>query len=175
MKPDRLVDAYLATEEASHRTRDMRTFYTERMSIPWMSNFTPDDFEAAMDGFAVADSLIRALVAVGAPVMAGTDTPPLGFALHRELEELVTAGLSPYEALQSATVNPARFLARGEGAGMVAERSPADLVLLEGSPLEAIGNTRRIAGVVRRGESTDTPWRRIPGSARERDPSLSNS
>ena len=175
MKPDRLVDAYLATEEASHRTRDMRTFYTERMSIPWMSNFTPDDFEAAMDGFAVADSLIRALVAVGAPAMAGTDTPPLGFALHRELEELVTAGLSPCEALQSATVNPARFLARGEGAGMVAERSPADLVLLEGSPLEAIGNTRRIAGVVRRGESTDTPWRRIPGSARERDPSLSNS
>ncbi len=155
MKPDRLVDAYLATEEASHMTEGMRAFYTRRMSIPWMSNFTPDDFEAAMDGFAVADSLIRALVGVGAPVMAGTDTPPLGFALHRELEELVAAGLSPFEALQSATVLPARFLERGEGAGTVAEGSPADLLLLEGDPLAAIGNTRRIAGVVRRGEWLD--------------------
>jgi len=155
MKPHRLVDAYLATEEASHMTAGMRAFYTERMSIPWMSNFTPDDFEAAMDGFAVADSLIRALVGVGAPVMAGTDTPPLGFALHRELEELVGAGLSPFEALQSATVLPARFLGRGEEAGMVTEGSPADLVLLEADPLAAIGNTRRIAGVVRRGEWLD--------------------
>ena len=154
-KPDRLVEAYLATEEASYMTDATRRFYTERMSIPWMSNFMPDDFEAALDGFAVADSLIRALVAAGAPVMAGTDTPPLGFALHRELEELVAAGLTPYEALRSATVNPARFLERGEGAGMVMEGSPADLVLLEGNPLEAIGNTRLIAGVVRRGEWLD--------------------
>ena len=155
LKPDYLVEAYLATEEASHMTEGMRAFYTERMSIPWMSNFTPDDFEAAMDGFAVADSLVRALVGVGAPLMAGTDTPPLGFALHRELEELVGAGLSPYQALEAATVNPARFLARGPGAGMVVEGSPADLVLLEGNPLEDIGNTRRIAGVVRRGEWLD--------------------
>ena len=65
------------------------------------------------------------------------------------------AGLSPFEALQSATVLPARFLGRGEGAGMVTEGSPADLVLLEADPLAAIGNTRRIAGVVRRGEWLD--------------------
>ena len=155
LKPDYLVEAYLATEEASHMTEGMRAFYTERMSIPWMSNFGPDDFEAAMDGFAVADSLVRALVGVRAPLMAGTDTPPLGFALHRELEELVGAGLSPYEALVAATVNPARFLGRDEGAGMVVEGSPADLVLLDGNPLEDIGNTRRIAGVVRRGEWLD--------------------
>ncbi len=155
MKPDRLVEAYLATEEASHMTPGMRAFYTERMSIPWMSNFTPDDFEAALAGFAIADSLVRALVGVGAPVMAGTDTPPLGFALHRELEELVAAGLTPFEALQSATVNPARFLDRGPGAGMVAVGSPADLVLLEGNPLADIANTRRIAGVARRGQWFD--------------------
>ena len=155
LKPDRLVEAYLATEEASHMPEGMRAFYTERMSIPWMSNFTPEDFERAMDGFAVADSLIRALVGVGAPLMAGTDTPPLGFALHRELEELVGAGLSPYQALEAATVNPAVFLARGPGAGMVVEGSPADLVLLDGNPLEDIGNTRRIAGVIRRGAWLD--------------------
>ena len=98
---------------------------------------------------------VPTLVGVGAPLMAGTDTPPLGFALHRELEELVGAGLSPYEALEAATVNPARFLVRGVGVGMVVEGSPADLVLLDGNPLEDIGNTRRIAGVVRRGEWLD--------------------
>jgi hypothetical protein len=151
MKPDSIVNAYLTSEEGSHMTDAMRTFYTERMSIPWMSNFTDADFEAAMDGFAVADSLIRALVGVGAGVMAGTDTPPLGFALHRELEELAGAGLTTYQALEAATVNPGRFLDRGPGAGMVVEGSPADLVLLEGNPLEDITNTRSIAGVVRRG------------------------
>ena len=59
------------------------------------------------------------------------------------------------EALEAATVNPAIFLARGPGAEMVVEGSPADLVLLDGNPLEDIGNTRRIAGVVRRGEWLD--------------------
>ena len=81
--------------------------------------------------------------------------PPLSFAIHRELEELVGAGLSPFEALQSATVNPARFLGRGPGAGMVAEGSPAGLLLLEGDPLAAIQYTHRIVGVVRRGEWLD--------------------
>ena len=162
MKPDRLVEAYLDTDEASHMSPGMRAFYTERMSIPWMSNFGPEDFEAAMDGFAVADSLIRALVGVGARVMAGTDTPPLGFSLHRELEELVGAGLSPYEALRSATVHPADFRGRDPLAGRILPGSPADLVLLEGDPLASIGNTRRIAGVVRRGVWLDRDSLRSP-------------
>jgi len=155
LKPDSFVDAYLESEEATHLSEGMLGFYTERRSIPWLSNFTDADFAAAMEGFAVGDSLIRALVGVGAGVMAGTDTPPLGFSLHRELEELVGAGLSPHQALEAATVNPARFLGRGDGGGRVADGSPADLVLLEANPLDDIGNVRRIAGVMRAGRWYD--------------------
>ncbi len=155
MKPESHIDTHLASEEASHLSDDMRAFYTERRDIPWLSNFTDADFATAMDGFAVGDALIRALVDVGAGILAGTDTPPIGFALHRELEELVTAGLTPYQALESATRNPARFLGRVDGSGMVAVGSPADLVLLEGNPLQDIRQTRRVAGLVRRGEWYD--------------------
>ncbi len=153
--PDADIDAYLASDEASHLSDDMRAFYTERRNIPWLSNFTDADFASAVEGFAVQDSLVRALVGVGAGVMAGTDTPPLGFALHRELEELVRAGLTPYQALEAATINPARFFGREDGGGTVRAGSPADLVLLEGNPLEDIRNTRKIVGLVRRGEWYD--------------------
>lgn len=155
MKPDSHIDEYLASEEASHLSDEMRAFYTERRSIPWLSNFTDADFDVAMEGFSVGDALIRALVDVGAGIMAGTDTPPVGFALHRELDELVNAGLTPYQALETATRNPASFLGRVDGSGMVTVGSPADLVLLEGNPLEDIRNTRRVAGLVLGGEWYD--------------------
>ena len=153
--PDSYIDAYLASEEASHLSDDMRAFYTERRSIPWLSNFSDADFAAAVEGFAVQDSLVRALVGVGAGVMAGTDTPPWGFSLHTELEQLVGAGLTPYQALEAATSNPAAFLGREDGSGTIEVGSPADLVLLEGDPLEDIRNTRKIVGLVRRGEWYD--------------------
>ena len=66
-----------------------------------------------------------------------------------ELELLVAAGLSPFEALQTGTTAPARFLERGSGT--VAEGAAADLVLLDANPLEDIGNSRRIHGVVAAG------------------------
>jgi len=153
--PDSYIDEYLASEEGSHLSDDMRAFYTERRSIPWLSNFSDADFAAAVNGFAVQDSLVRALVGVGAGVMAGTDTPPWGFSLHTELERLVEVGLTPYQALETATRNPARFLGRKDGSGTVAVGSPADLVLLAENPLEDIRNTRKIVGLVRRGEWYD--------------------
>jgi imidazolonepropionase-like amidohydrolase len=72
---------------------------------------------------------------------------------HRELEALVEAGLSPWEALAAATVTPARWLADGEpDFGTIEAGKRADLVLLDANPLASIGNTRRIAGVMLRGE-----------------------
>jgi imidazolonepropionase-like amidohydrolase len=154
-KPDSYIAEYLVSEEASHLSDEMRAFYTARREIPWLSNFSDADFAAAMEGFAVEDSLIRALVGVGAGVLAGTDTPPVGFALHRELEEPVDAGLTPYQALAAATLSPASFLGRDDGSGMVTVGSPGDLVLLDGNPLDDITNTRRVAGLVRRGQWYD--------------------
>jgi imidazolonepropionase-like amidohydrolase len=72
-----------------------------------------------------------------------------GWSVHEELQNLVAAGLTPYEALATATTAPARFL--GDGKGTIAKGERADLVLLRADPLEDIGNTRRIEGVLRHG------------------------
>jgi imidazolonepropionase-like amidohydrolase len=88
----------------------------------------------------------------GVQFMAGTDVsnPYLypGFSLHDELALFVEAGLTPMEALQTATRNPAEFLGLSDSLGTVERGKFADLVLLEANPLEDIANTRRISGVV---------------------------
>jgi imidazolonepropionase-like amidohydrolase len=73
-------------------------------------------------------------------------------SLHDELELFVQAGLSPMEALQTATLNPARFLGREKDLGTIEKGKIADLVLLEASPLESIGNSRKIDAVVVNGK-----------------------
>jgi imidazolonepropionase-like amidohydrolase len=97
--------------------------------------------------------VLNALVAAGAPLLVGSDSPQLfmlpGFALHRELEALVAAGLSPYRALSAATRDAGRYL--GLEAGTVTEGMLADLVLLDGNPLEDVAHAGRIRGVVLRG------------------------
>lgn len=93
----------------------------------------------------------------GVPILAGSDSTDLGvvwgFAIHRELEILVEAGLSPYEALAAATRVPAEVVLRNpEEWGTVEVGKRADLVLLEANPLEDIRATRKIAGVMLRGQ-----------------------
>ncbi|MEP7273881.1 MAG: amidohydrolase family protein, partial [Acidobacteriota bacterium] len=75
--------------------------------------------------------------------------------LHDELVLLVQAGLSPLEALQSATRNPARFLGLGDSLGTVEKGKLADLVLLSANPLIDVANTRKIDAVVVRGQLLD--------------------
>ena len=95
----------------------------------------------------------------GVGLLAGTDAtggfPIHGFGIHDELEELVSAGLTPAEALRTATLNPARYLGATDSLGTVEEGKLADLVLLEANPLEDIGNSRRISVVVANGRYFD--------------------
>ena len=77
--------------------------------------------------------------------------PGANLASRDELSLLVQAGLTPYEALQTATINPARYLGLDHSLGTVEPGKLADLVLLDGNPLENIRNTRRIAGVFQDG------------------------
>ena len=103
--------------------------------------------------------LVRLLERAGVPMLAGTDVGnPFvvpGYSLHTELELLVRAGLSPRAALQTATLNPARFLAGTDSMGTIAKGKLADLVLLDGNPLDDIRNTRRIRAVVANGRYLD--------------------
>jgi len=95
----------------------------------------------------------------GVGLLAGTDTPiPYclpGFGLHDELALLVRAGLSPMEALQTATYNPAKFFGKLHSMGTIEQGKIADLVLLEANPLQDISNTQKIAAVVFGGKIFD--------------------
>jgi imidazolonepropionase-like amidohydrolase len=84
----------------------------------------------------------------GARIVAGTDTPN-GANLHGELMSYVMAGMTPYQALRTATVNPAEAL--GLDAGSVEPGKLADLVMVDGNPLEDIAHTHRVRRVVANG------------------------
>ncbi len=101
--------------------------------------------------------IVRKLHAAGVPFLAGTDTPAgvdvtPGISLHLELQRFVAAGFTPLEALQTATINPARFLGKLADYGSVQQGRIADLVLLRANPLDDIANTRSIGGVVADGK-----------------------
>ena len=70
--------------------------------------------------------------------------------MHDELRELVSAGLTPYEALRTATTNPAEFL-RTDKFGTVSVGKTADLIMVAGDPLKDVTNVSRRAGVMTRG------------------------
>lgn len=88
----------------------------------------------------------------GVTILAGTDAPDSfafpGSGLHDELEHLVKAGLSPLDALRSATLEPARFLGLDGVAGVIKAGARADIVFLNGDPLADVGAVREIDAVV---------------------------
>lgn len=99
---------------------------------------------------------LREMREAGVRIMAGSDVAVLnvypGYSLHEELQLLVdSVGMTPMEALESATRKPAEWLGLANQVGTIAPRKVADLVLLDANPLEQIGNTRRIAAVMLQG------------------------
>lgn len=105
--------------------------------------------------YALQRRVIRMMAETGVPLLAGSDAPGTrrvpGLALVEELETLVDAGLTPLEALRTATLGPAQFLGATDSLGTVAPGKVADLVLLEGNPLADIHALRRVRGVVAAG------------------------
>jgi imidazolonepropionase-like amidohydrolase len=101
--------------------------------------------------------IVKRLHAANVPFLAGTDTPAgvgvtPGISLHQELQRFVAAGFTPLEALQTATINAARFLGKAGDFGSVEKGRIADLVILRANPLTDIANTRAIVGVVADGK-----------------------
>lgn len=100
--------------------------------------------------------LIPLLRDAGVPILAGTDLGSVyvhpGSGLHDELKILVQAGLSPVQALQTATINPAIFFNKEKEPGLIEEGKNADLVILDKNPLEDISNVGKISSVIFNGE-----------------------
>jgi imidazolonepropionase-like amidohydrolase len=119
-------------------------------------------------GMPVAFSTIRALKEAGVPILAGSDAPnpgtAHGVAIHRELEMLVEAGLTPTEALAAATSVPARAF-RLEDRGRIAPGLRADLVLVAGDPTKDVTSTRDIVRIWKGGVPVERPILAQPASA----------
>lgn len=100
---------------------------------------------------------VRALRDAHVPLLAGTDTyfTVPGFGLHEELELLVMAGLTPLEAIQTATRNAARFFRQEKETGTIQRGKSADLVILNKDPLSDIRNTQQIDAVILSGHLYD--------------------
>lgn len=98
-------------------------------------------------------ALIKRMYDLKIPFLAGTDAPAgydliPGASLHRELQLFVRAGLTPLQALQTATLNPAIYFGKTAEWGTIAPRKTADLVVLARNPLVDIANTRAVVAVV---------------------------
>jgi tetratricopeptide (TPR) repeat protein len=149
------LDAFLKNPEMKYLPPWTQALY-EPAANRYKNGFSPDEYPQIRTSLAFQRKLLKALFDAGVPLMCGTDAPEVGplpgFGIHDELQEFVNDGLTPYQALQTATVNVARYLRHGADFGTVEAGKRADLVLLEGNPLAAIASTRRVVGVMVRGE-----------------------
>ena len=155
-----LIEQYVnATPVAELRNRPEMRYMPRETVQRWSDSkaeaLAENGFDPAVAALAIElrRRLILELQRAGAGLLLGSDSPQVfnvpGFSTHRELDALVAAGLTPYEALSSGTVSVADFL--GSNAGIVAVGREADLVLLNDNPLTDIRNSRRIHGVMLRG------------------------
>jgi len=116
---------------------------------------TPEKDARFRASFKAILAMVRALHDAGITIVAGTDFIA-GFCLHRELEDYVTAGLSPVDALRAATLVPARVMHREADLGTIAPGKFADLILVDGDPATHIADLRRVVLTIRGGVMYDT-------------------
>ena len=143
--------------------RDSETLQADPALSPFISTAQKENLDASFGAsdelrqrfdFATAKANVLALHKAGVLVLAGTDAPnpgtAYGVSLHGELAFLVDAGLTPTEALQAATANPATAFAL-KGRGRIIKRARADLVFVKGDPSKGILTTRSITRIFKNG------------------------
>jgi len=96
-------------------------------------------------------AIVGALHHAGIPIVAGTDQTVPGYSLYREIELYVEAGFTPMEAIQAATIVPARVMGLDKELGTVESGKRADLIIVDANPLESIHNIRKVEFVITNG------------------------
>jgi imidazolonepropionase-like amidohydrolase len=157
----RWVDAY--AEQPSVREDPLLRYLHPLMKRQWLEDVdetlakdpSPEARETYREFYRKGLELTGAAHRAGVKILAGTDYIVAGADLHRELEHLVAAGLTPPEALRTATLAPAEYFGLENQYGAVAAGKIADLLLLNANPLEDIRNTRQIEAVIFNGNLYD--------------------
>jgi imidazolonepropionase-like amidohydrolase len=127
------------------------------------TTFASADKTAVQKQITLRNRMLKALSDAGTMILLGSDAPQLysvpGFSLQREMETMVAAGMTPYQVLASGTINVARFHKNESETGTVAVGRRADLLLVDGNPLQDIRNMGRKSGVMVKGRWL--PWSEI--------------
>lgn len=155
------VDA-LSPKELEHMLEQLSNQYVTNQTIDYWRNALAYEKQLYQKSGIELDSLYKApcdilssLIAANVKVIAGTDTPArpgvAGQVLHEELAEYVRLGMTPWQAIQSATINVADAVDQKDQFGQIMAGMRADAVLLRASPLESIGNLNAIEAVICRG------------------------
>lgn len=152
---------------AQESLQDPRNKYVPRRILESWQNGTHDrdkfvslqEYELNAKLLEKSMQLVGKMQSAGVHIMAGTDSAAPydfpGFSLHEELVSLVESGLTPMQALQAATKNPAEFLGILKTQGTIEQGKVADLLLLDANPLEDIHNTQKIQALILHGKLLD--------------------
>ena len=144
---------------ASSISADHFAYATKSMRAAWAGNqslfATPDVIRAMKAGAEVGAAVTAGMAKAGVGILAGCDTMIAGFCVHDELAAMVRGGMTPLAAIQTATLNPARFFGLEQTTGSVARGRRADLVVLDGNPLTDITNLSHIRAVIVAGRWLD--------------------
>ncbi|MFD2936981.1 DPP IV N-terminal domain-containing protein [Spirosoma flavum] len=149
--------AVLGTKDPSiYENRQYRAFYSEDYSNALQAGSAQyaKISPGYLSNFGNLQKGVKALVDAGAHVTAGTDSPfvPYGLSLHTELQVFVDAGLTPYQALRSATLWAAETVGVSKDLGSIEPGKLADLVIVNGDPLTNIRDVSNVDQVIRNGE-----------------------
>lgn len=106
------------------------------------------------DSYVAFQRMVKAMYDAGVPIVAGTDAFA-GFAYHRELELYARAGIPTTDVLRIATINAARIMKRDKDLGSIASGKLADLIIVDGNPVERISDIRRVTYVMKDGQVYD--------------------
>jgi cytosine/adenosine deaminase-related metal-dependent hydrolase len=137
-------------DRMAYASKSLRAMWAGNQSIssPGAAQFLKVNAE-------VAAVVTEDMATAGVGILAGCDGMIAGFCVHDELAAMVQGGMTPLGALQTATLNPARYFGLQQTAGSIASGQSADLVLLDASPLTDITNIRRIRAVIVAGRFLD--------------------
>lgn len=147
--PDKDADAFAREPEMIYMKEEtVKNWVNNKKGVMANPNYNAADIRKFIE---LRRKLIYECQRNGVGLLLGSDGPQVfnvpGFSVHHELRYMVDAGLTPYQALQSGTVNVAKYF-KLTNTGMIKPGYVSDLVLLDANPLENIDNTKKIAGVM---------------------------